>query len=215
MEQKQSAELQSDRELNPEVAARRNALFDQYITPYFYMIRYLVKRYSASPKNIKENYTLVLTTLFRGIETYNPQMEIKTWIHICTKRCVIEHERRRAVIENQRDYDHDVSYFLANDCFGCDDLERPSSNSMDEHNYRQFYSDDVLEALDSLNPIHKDALILQMAGYSLKEIAAIEYKKGRLESQNIDTVKSRLFLARQTLMKKLNRNGTRRTNKTA
>ena len=82
---------------------------------------------------------------------------------------------------------------------------------MDEHNWRQFYNDDIIQALDSLNPIHRDALILQEAGYSLKEIAEIEYKKGRLESRNIDTVKSRLFLARRTLMKKLNRNGTKKT----
>lgn len=195
-------------ELNPETAKRRNALFDQYIKPYFNLVYKLCMKYSASPATVKENYSLVLTNLYRGIETYDPEKPIMTWIHICTKRHVIEHEKRRAREKELRDNDHEVGDLSGGEIV---DFDRPSANLMDEHNWRQFYNDDIIQALDSLNPIHRDALILQEAGYSLKEIAEIEYKKGRLESRNIDTVKSRLFLARRTLMKKLNRNGTKKT----
>ena len=45
----------------------------------------------------------------------------------------------------------------------------------------------------------------------LKEIAEIEYRNGALESRNIETVKSRLFLARQQLQQLLTRDGKRRT----
>ena len=58
--------------------------------------------------------------------------------------------------------------------------------------------------------IHRDAWILQQAGYSLKEIAEIENKKGTLKSRNIETVKSRLFFARQFLRKNLTRDGKRK-----
>ena len=172
---KESQVARREYELNPETAKRRNALFDQYIKPYFNLVYKLCMKYSASPATVKENYSLVLTNLYRGIETDN---------------------------------DHEVGDLSGGEIV---DFDRPSANLMDEHNWRQFYNDDIIQALDSLNPIHRDALILQEAGYSLKEIAEIEYKKGRLESRNIDTVKSRLFLARRTLMKKLNRNGTKKT----
>ena len=82
---------------------------------------------------------------------------------------------------------------------------------MNLSNYREFYNDDILDALDQLKPSYKRALLLQQAGYKLKEIAEIEYKNGALESRNIETVKSRLFLARQQLKQLLTRDGNRRT----
>lgn len=212
MEEKTDSTARFDREVDPEIAARRNALFAKYITPYYKLIHWLVRRYSASPATVEENYYLVLTNLFRGIETYNPEADIRTWIHICSKRFIFETEKRRARVTEQRDNDLDVNDIVTEDFWGYGHTDKVSANAMNEYNYREYYSDDVLDALDSLNPIHRDALILQTAGYSLKEIAEIEYQKGRLDSRNIDTVKSRLFLARQTLMKKLNRNGTRKTN---
>lgn len=200
-----------DREVLPEVIQRRTELFNKYIIPNLNLVYWLCKVYSASYETIQENYSMALTNLYRGIETYNPNEAIATWIHICTKRYILEQERRRARVADQRDYNHDVSDMTMSEFFDAENMERPSSNALDEKNYRQFLNDDILEALDSLNPIHRDALILQQAGYSLKEIAEIEYKKGRLDSRNIDTVKSRLFLARRILMKRLNRNGTKKT----
>lgn len=209
MESKTSEEY-LDRELDPEVAARRNTLFNKYIPPYFRLIRYLVKRYSVSPDDWDENYSLALTNLFRGIETYNPEVDIRTWIHICTKRYIFEQEKRKQRINSHLNHDQDVGD-VVNLGVASSDPEWVSASVMNEFNYREFYSDEVLEAIDSLDPMHKEALILQEAGYTLKEIAAIEHRKGRLESCNINTIKSRLFLARRILMNKLNRNGTRKS----
>lgn len=74
-------------------------------------------------------------------------------------------------------------------------------------NYRELYNDDILNALDQLKPQYRRALLYQQAGYRLKEIAEIEYRNGALESRNIETIKSRLFLARQTLQQLLTRDG--------
>lgn len=195
-----------DNELNPEVASRRNALFDKYIRPYFNMIYKLCIRYSDSSVDVEENYSIVLTTLFRGIETYDPSREIKTWIHIVTKRQVFEINRKRAK-EDNRDRDHDI-HVVSEDLLEDD---TPSANCMCLENYRQLYNDDILAALDSMKPMYKEALLLQMAGYSLQEIADIEFEKGNLSSRNIDTVKSRLFLARQYMREKITRDGKRKT----
>ena len=202
----QEAADRIDHELTPEVATRRNALFDKYIRPYFNMIYKLCIKYSDSSEDVEENYSIVLTTLFRGIETYDPCREIKTWIHIVTKRQVFEINRKRAKDDN-RDRDHDIHIV-------CDDLlddDAPSANCMWLENYRELYNDDILAALDSMKPMYKEALLLQMAGYSLQEIADIEFEKGNLTSRNIDTVKSRLFLARQYMREKITRDGKRKT----
>ena len=79
-------------------------------------------------------------------------------------------------------------------------------------NYRQFYNDDVLEALDSLKPIYREALLLQQAGYKLHEIMEITFEKGSLKTKNIETVKSRLFLAKQQMRDLITRDGEKRTN---
>lgn len=197
-----------DRDLDPEVAERRNILFQRYITPYFNMIYKLSIKYTKDSEDIPENYNIVLTTLFRGIETYNPEKDIRTWIHIVTKRQIFESDKRRMRYQQERACWHGSGSLRSDD--ELEDVEDLSARWFDEDNYRRFYNDDILSVLDSMNPIHRDALILQEAGYSLKEIAEIEYKKGTLDSRNIDTVKSRLFLARRTLRNKLTSNGTRK-----
>ena len=211
MEESLHETAQYDREVDPEVIARRRALFDKYVAPFYNMIYSLVRDYSSSKSKeiVEENYTIVLTTLYRGIETYNPERPIRTWLHIVTKRQVFEIEERRRRYENLMDYDQNV-YTLVDDT---ENVDSPSENVMGIDNYRELYNDDILAVLDSMNPIHRDALLLQEAGYSLKEIAEIEQKKGTLKSGNIDTVKSRLFLARQKLKRELNRNGERKTDK--
>lgn len=194
-----------DPELNPEVASLRNALYEKYVAPYYNMIYKLCMNYTYDPANVQENYNEVLINFFRRIETYDPNRSIHTWLHIVTKRQIAELERRRKRHNNKND-DHDIEDFS-----NCTQAStEPSANVMGVDNYRELYNDDILAVLDSMKPIHKDALLLQEAGYSLKEIAEIEYNKGTLKSRNIETVKSRLFLARQYLKKYLTRDGKRK-----
>lgn len=49
-----------DKETDPEVAARRNKLFNQYVAPYYNMIYKLCIRYSYKSQNVQENYIEVL-----------------------------------------------------------------------------------------------------------------------------------------------------------
>lgn len=208
-----------DRECDPEVAAKRNQLFQQYVSPYYNMIYKLVMNYTYNPANVEENYTEVLVNFFRRIETYDPSRSIHTWLHIVTKRMVAELEKRRRRNDN-KDFDKDIEDY--EECGDDDELvdknakfngvydaQHISSNCMGIENWRQMYNDDIIAVLDQMKPIHRDAVLLQEAGYSLREIADIEYAKGTLKSHNIETVKSRLFLARQFLKKHLNRNGER------
>ena len=81
---------------------------------------------------------------------------------------------------------------------------------MGMENYRQYYNDDILEALDKLAPIHKEALLLQQAGYKMEEIVEISFQNGNLKAKNMDTIKSRIFLAKKQMRNLITRDGDAR-----
>lgn len=193
-----------DVERDPEVIARRTALFNKYILPFVRMIFKLCKKYSWSPDNVEENYSEVMVNFYRRIETYDPSRPIHAWIHTCVKHQVWACEKQRQM-HNNKDYDEDIGNYIY-DIF---DDEHVSSNALGVDNWRQVYNPDIVAVLDELKPRHRDALILQEAGYSLKEIAEIEFAKGTLKAPNIDTIKSRLRLARIHLKNRLTKDGQR------
>ena len=166
-------------------------------------------RYTFNPNDTQDNYVEVLTNMYKYIESYDSKRSIHTWLHIVTKRCVFDMDQRRKRQQDMLNDDNDVdSFSVSNDFI---EIGEVSAGAMSIDNYRELYSDDVLYALDQLKPQYKRALLLQQAGYKLKEIAEIEYRNGALDSRNIETVKSRLFLARQQLQQLLTRDGKRRT----
>lgn len=186
--------------------ARRTILFDQYVVPHKNLIYKLCIKYTANQSDIDDNYVEVLANFFKYIETYDPQKSIQTWLHIVTKRYIVDADSKRANFKRSEDFD--VSDFsstvLADD--------EVSGNCMSLDNYKQLYNDDVLDALESLKPIYREALLLQQAGYKLHEIMEISYKNGNLKTKNIETVKSRLFLAKQQMRSLIDRDGEKRTN---
>lgn len=196
--------------VSEETATKRKALFDQYVMPYNRMIYKLCMRYTFDQSDTQENYWEVLTNMYKYIETYDPERPIRTWLHIVTKRCVFELDQRRQRHHSMRNCDNDIETYESLENIEGIDIE-DSGNAIDVRNYRELYDDDILWALDQLRPAYRRALLLQQAGYKLKEIAEIEYKNGALESRNIETVKSRLFWARQQLQQLLTRDGKRRT----
>lgn len=199
-----SAEGEIDIDLLPEVIERRTFLFNKYILPFSNMIFKLCKDYSWNHHNVEENYSEVMTNFYRRIDTYDTTRPIKAWIHTCVKHQVWACERQRQAHNNKSD-DNDIDDFK--DDLLCDD--HVSMNVLGVENWRDYYNQDIVEVLDELKPRHRDALILQEAGYSLKEIAEIEYKKGSLKSPNIETIKSRLRLARQHLKNNITKDGKR------
>lgn len=201
----ETGEEQLDKETDPEVIARRHELYDKYAAPFYNMIYKLCIRYSYKPCNVQENYTEVLANFYRRIETYDPSKPIRTWLHIVTKRQIRAIEKRRQAYIDRDNDDNDIEDYSESII---DDFT-VSSNVMSIDNYRELYNDDILSVLDELKPIHRDAFLLQQAGYALNEIVEIEYQKGSLKSKNIETIKSRLFFARQYLQRNLTRDGER------
>lgn len=183
---------------------KRTELFNRYVLPHTKLVYKLCIKYSYLKNEVEDNYNEVLINFFRYIETYDPSRSIQTWLHIVTKRFVHDLNIRGNAIK--RSDDIDVSE-IAGSVFG---EVTGSENCMGMDNYRQFYSDAVLAALDSLKPVYREALLLQQAGYKLSEIVEISYRNGNLKMKNVETVKSRLFLAKQQMRQRITRNGEKR-----
>jgi RNA polymerase sigma factor (sigma-70 family) len=195
---------QTDNFVDEESVTRRTRLFNQYVLPHKKLVYMLCIRYSYSQGDIEDNYNDVLVNFFKYIETYDTSKSIQTWLHIVTKRFVIDMNSRRSQYKRSDDLEiEDITDYIV-------DEENIPSNSMSMDNYSRLYSDDVLNALDSLKPIYKEALLLQQAGYKLSEIMEISFRSGSLKTRNIETVKSRLFLAKQQMRKLIDRDGERR-----
>lgn len=178
----------------------RTELFNRYVLPHKNLIYALCIRYTFRRDDIADNYNEVLVNFFRYIHTYNPERSIQTWLHIVTKRYVYDLNLRRRLPTTD-----DVSiYDLPAGVLTGEDTH---TNSMGMDNYREFYNDDILRALGRLKPIYREALLLQQAGYKLHEIMEITFRNGTLKARNIETVKSRLFLAKQQLRELITRDG--------
>ncbi len=192
-------------QLTDEEVRERHALFNKYVTPNLNLIYKCVIQYSMDKRYIDDNYVEALVNYYNYIDTYDPCRPLATWLHIVCKRFVHNLEMRRSKeTKSTDDVEIDNSPELS---YNPQDI---SENVLGVDNWRELYDDDILWALETLKPIYREAFILQQAGYKLNEIVEISYQNGNLRSRNIDTIKSRLFLARLQLQALLTRDGKRR-----
>lgn len=188
-----------------ESARRRAELLHKYVMPHKNLIYSICIKYTYKQEDIEDNYVEALANFFRYMDTYDPARPVKTWIYAVTKRLVADLNVRN---KSRTPTNDNVDIGRLRTSLPAEDT--PSENCMGIDNYREFYNDDILRALDSLKPIYREALLLQQAGYKIGEIMEITYRNGTLHSRNIETVKSRLFLAKAQLRNLLTRDGERR-----
>jgi RNA polymerase sigma factor (sigma-70 family) len=187
----------------------RYELYKKYVIPYSRLIYWMCIKHSSSRYYLKDNYQEVLAVLFNGIHTYNPERgDIKTWLCAVAKHTVWD------LNEKYCKYSHcntanepDLSQIADDYCYY--DVEN-SSKCDYLINYRLLFSDDILDALEQLSPILRETLLLYLSGYKLREIADISYKSGNLKIKNIETVKSRLYYARNQMRRLIDEHGNRR-----
>lgn len=176
---------------------KKKELFDKYVMPNYDFVRKLCERYTASRQDVDENFNDVLLNLYIYIETYDESRDLKTWLHVVTKRHVFSVNKRRMQYGNSLQ-DIESVYGNGKDC---------EDNPCEMECCDGGYHDGLSVALDLMPQIHRKAFEMQMSGYSLKEIAKILNESGELESNNINTVKTRVFNARKFLRKHIDREG--------
>lgn len=190
--------------LNGKDPKLNNALFEKYIIPNYDMVLSLTRKYTDHPGNVDENFSIVLTEFYKYIQSYKPERSLKTWIHICTKRCCQEQNKRR--------YEQG-SKFSDNDPYSSTVAREHvvPTGAFQAHDMSNCLSDEIVTALRMIQPHKLSAFILQVQGYTIKEITDIEFMRGHLKRKNEENVKSRIFQARKELKELLNRDGTLRS----
>ena len=173
--------------------------------PHKNLIYSICIKYTYNQEDIEDNYLEALANFFKYMDSYDPARPVKTWIYAVTKRLVADLNNR-----NRNRMPPDDNIDISEISSSLSDEDEPSGNSMGMDNYSEFYNDDILWALDRLKPIYREALLLQQAGYKLGEIMEITYNNGTLQTRNVETVKSRIFLAKTQLRKLLTRDGEKR-----
>lgn len=173
-------------------ASDRRELFNKYITPNLGLIYQICIENTCNPADVDDNYQECCINFFRYIASYDPTKKLSTWIGVITKRSVIEYEKKRALMKTDNVEPEAIANFFISP-------EIVHTNEFVASNYKQILSDEVIKALDSLDAKHRYTLLMSVSGYKLREIMDLSYKMGILKTKNIETVKSRLFLARQKL----------------
>lgn len=194
------------RDRDPEVIARRTALFKQYIEPNLDFIHSLCKHYSFDQQCVDERYNDVLLNFYRSIESYNVSMSLKTWIHIVTKRHVLRLEKQDRRVHEKIEMFHicDVEELCDFDVYDADREE------LDIDHIDKSYNDDILEALAKLKPEHRALVLLDQAGYNSDEMAVVMHKMYGLSLTSGHEMRSRLRKINQKLRKMITRNGDKR-----
>ena len=184
----------------------RTALFYKYVYPYKNLIYHICIKYTHARDDIADNYNEVLINFFRYVASYDPKREVKTWIYSVAVRMLADLERKNARFQREGD-------------IGATKLEQLTESSDEKDfsmedvtldNYRDLYCDEVLEALEEIGPMYRNALLLQVAGYILEEICDMLYRMGNLKTRNLETTKSRIFLAKKKLKELITRDGKRK-----
>lgn len=181
----------------------RTALFHKYVYPYRNLIYHICIRQTRDKENIDDNYNEVLINFYKYVSSYDPRREIKTWLYAITVRMLADLERKN----NRFTREGDVGAMRMEQL-----PDKPCTESITPENYRELFSDEIVEALEQIGRNYREALLLQMGGYKLEEIMEILYQRGCLRTRNIETTKSRIFLAKKKLRERLTRDGKRKEN---
>lgn len=185
----------------------RTALFNKYVYPYRNLIYHICIKHTRDNDNIPDNYNEVLINFFKYVASYDPKREVKTWIYAVTVRMLADLENKNNRYLRQGDVGATDMEQLAGEDWADDEF---STVDVTLENFRDLYGDEVLGALEQIGPMYRDALLLQVAGYKLEEIMEILYNNGSLKTRNLETTKSRIFLAKKKLKELLTRDGKRK-----
>ena len=170
---------------------RNELLFNELIKPKLGYVRSLVEYYSSWGSDIDYKFSVVLERFFRYIGTYDRKQPLDTWIHICVKNCSfrLNHE-----FAKEKEHRTGVEF---------DQVARSTGQTSDiaegQRSLAESLPDEVYSALLAI-PAHKlSPFLLYVQGYSVKEIAQMEYEKGNTPEYMLETVKSRIFWTRSRL----------------
>lgn len=184
-----------------EEKAERDRLFKMYVEPHLTNIKALSVKYTDKYQDAEDNYMFALQQLYSYIFTYDPSKPLNTWLHIVVKRACYHRNKKRAQINSTH-----------TEIAGCSReaiYQHGTANIVDAGfgNLADNLSDEVYNALLSLEPRKLSAFLLYAQGLNIREITRIEYAKGHLDQKLESLIKSRIYWAKVQLRYELKKYG--------
>lgn len=185
------------------ISEHNRALFDKYITPNLELVKSLVVYYSDNSQDCDDNFIYTLEEFAKGINTYNPIKPLHTWIHACVKHSCFRQNKKRSQMMSHRT---GLALDMVNNSTTSAPFIDPDKNMT---SLIDSISDEAYNALMQIPPIKLSPFLLQVQGYSLKDIIQIEHERGNLEDYSENAIKGRIFWTREKLKKILSKYGYR------
>jgi len=183
-----------------EISRESAALFKQYIEPHFNLIYKTVSDLTSNPSNCDDNYQESLIWLLKYIHTYNPKMNIQTYIITCVKRYIGKLEGKRGSTYDMSEVEKEESDYKRSYKERYAPKSKIDYRFIEDENWfideKERYfgpSDEVTIAIDRINQKFARAFLMKHSmGMSLKEIA-------QMEKITENAVKARIFNAKKQL----------------
>ena len=189
------------RQLSPEY---KTELFDKYVMPRVRDVYTLSQHYTNRYQDVDSNYNLCLSKLWDYIGSYNQERSIDNWIHIVVKRCCFNQNKRQ---QAEQSHLTDITMVSMHDLH-----QHGTSNIVDAScgGLLDNVSEQMRKALMQIPPHRLSPFLLQMQGYTIREIAKIEHKNGHMEVKSEEKVRSRIYWTQKQLRLILSRYGITR-----
>lgn len=184
-----------------EEKAEKDRLFKLYVEPNLTNIKALSVKYTDKFQDAEDNYMFVLQQLYSYILTYDKTKPLNTWLHIVTKRACFNRNQKRARINSTQ-----------TEMAGCSSeaiYQHGTANIVDAGfgDLAENLSDEVYNALLTLEPRRLSAFLLYAQGLNIREITKIEYQRGHLDQKLESLIKSRIYWAKSQLRYELRKYG--------
>lgn len=168
----------------------------------------LSQRYTNKYQDVESNYNLCLGKLWDYIGSYNPERSIDTWIHIVVKRCCFNQNKRQQ---------EELSHLTDMEMVSMHDLHQHGTSNMVDATFGgvlENVSEPMYKALMQIPPYRLSPFLLWVQGYSVREIANMEYKSSHMEVRSEEKVRSRIYWTQKQLKFILKKYGVTRKNYT-
>ncbi len=175
---------------NESVQSRHERIFEREFYPLMDALYRFVRRYTNDPNEADDLVQETYLKALRGLDSYTEGTNARAWLFRICKHAFINQYRTKKSQPFKADFDDILVYHNE------DDPATPLYHGFAEEMGGKLLGDEVTMAINSLKPIFREVLLLDLEGYTDHEISALlEIKLG--------TAKTRLFRARNTLAEQL------------
>lgn len=150
--------------------------FEEQLNEYIPFIRNFAKKFFKKPEDQEDLTQDVLLTAWKFQDKFKAGTNLKAWLGTITKRLAYNKTKTDKRFPLQLEIDDKSLTML--------------------YTVRTEYDEEVVCAIDSISPLYKDPLMLQLEGFSYAEIS-------KMMDLKIGTVMSRIYRAKKFLKKEL------------